>query len=272
MVEQRQIGNVLSTLDKAIEKTESLITKYQQIKAGLMHDLFTRGVTPDGKLRTPREQAPELYHETPIGWIPKEWVFGSLATFLSGGPKNGYSPHEIDEWCGCYALGLGCLTSDGFRPVQLKMVDGGVARASDAFLSDGDLLVSRSNTSELVGLCGIYRDVGFPCIYPDLVMRIRPNALVYSEYLEQLLLNSDTRRRLTALAVGTSASMVKLNAKTLLSLSIALPSDLSEQRRILEIVSPSRELIKNLEAERNKLQYEKIGLMQDLLTGRVRVS
>ena len=40
-----------------------------------MHDLFTRGIGPDGQLRPPREQAPELYQETPIGWIPKEWEY-----------------------------------------------------------------------------------------------------------------------------------------------------------------------------------------------------
>ena len=56
-----------------IEQTETLIAKYQQIKAGLMHDLFTRGVTPDGKLRPTRAEAPQLYQESPLGWIPKEW-------------------------------------------------------------------------------------------------------------------------------------------------------------------------------------------------------
>ena len=38
-----------------------------------MHDLFTRGVTPDGKLRPTRAEAPQLYKESPLGWIPKEW-------------------------------------------------------------------------------------------------------------------------------------------------------------------------------------------------------
>ena len=38
-----------------------------------MHDLFTRGIGADGQLRPPREQAPELYQQTPIGWIPKDW-------------------------------------------------------------------------------------------------------------------------------------------------------------------------------------------------------
>ena len=71
--EQRKIADCLDTVQKTIEKTEALIQKYQRIKQGLMHDLFTRGVTPDGKLRPAREQVPELYKETPIGWIPRAW-------------------------------------------------------------------------------------------------------------------------------------------------------------------------------------------------------
>jgi type I restriction enzyme S subunit len=55
---QRRIAEILSTLDETIEQTEALIAKYQQIKAGLMHDLFTRVVTPDGRLRPTRTQAP----------------------------------------------------------------------------------------------------------------------------------------------------------------------------------------------------------------------
>lgn len=55
---QRRIAEILSTVDETIEQTEALIAKYQQIKAGLMHDLFTRGIAPDGHLRPTREQAP----------------------------------------------------------------------------------------------------------------------------------------------------------------------------------------------------------------------
>ncbi|MHB8249433.1 MAG: restriction endonuclease subunit S [Acidithiobacillus sp.] len=70
---QRRIAEILSTLDEAIEQTEALIAKHQQIKAGLMHDLFTLGITSDGHLRPTREQAPKLYKGSPLGWIPKEW-------------------------------------------------------------------------------------------------------------------------------------------------------------------------------------------------------
>jgi type I restriction enzyme S subunit len=53
-VEQRRIAEILSTLDETIAQTEALVAKYQLIKAGLMQDLFTRGVTPDGHLRPTR--------------------------------------------------------------------------------------------------------------------------------------------------------------------------------------------------------------------------
>jgi type I restriction enzyme S subunit len=47
-----------------------------------MHDLFTRGVTQDGQLRPVCEEAPKLYKESPLGWIPREWDVVSEATYL----------------------------------------------------------------------------------------------------------------------------------------------------------------------------------------------
>ncbi|MFN5941496.1 MAG: hypothetical protein ACK44C_14240, partial [Polaromonas sp.] len=79
---QRKIASIISTIDTAIEQTEALIEKYQHIKAGLMHDLFTRGVFPNGQLRPPREQAPELYQETAIGWIPRDWQTDQIGTYF----------------------------------------------------------------------------------------------------------------------------------------------------------------------------------------------
>jgi restriction endonuclease S subunit len=71
--EQHHIAEILSTLDVAIEQTEALIAKYQQVKSGLVQDLFTRGVTSDGRLRPPRSEASRLYKESPLRWIPREW-------------------------------------------------------------------------------------------------------------------------------------------------------------------------------------------------------
>ncbi len=90
---QRRIAEILSTVDEAIEQTEALIAKTQQIKVGLMHDLFTRGVTANGQLRPARDEAPQLYKKSPLGWIPKEWEvdsFGNRVSVIDPNPSHRY--------------------------------------------------------------------------------------------------------------------------------------------------------------------------------------
>ncbi len=77
--QQNDVAKILSTVDEAIEQTEALIVKTQQLRAGVLRDLCTRGVTEDGRLRRPREEASKLYKQTPVGWIPKEWDWQSLS-------------------------------------------------------------------------------------------------------------------------------------------------------------------------------------------------
>jgi len=267
--EQKKIAKILKTIGQAIEKTETLIGKYQRIKSGLMHDLFTRGIGPDGQLRPPREQAPKLYQETPIGWIPKDWNYKPLEHGLSASPKNGYSPKEVDTWQDLYVLGLGCLTKSGFKPVQLKNAPKS-ALSSGAKLRDGDFLISRSNTQELVGLCGIYRSVGHDMIYPDLMMKLKLEHSLIGEFLERYLLSGAARKRISALAVGTSASMVKLNAASISKLEIVYPSP-EEQLKIVEVLKPVEAQLSSLSSQLEKLYKHKSGLTHDLLTGEVRV-
>lgn len=89
---QTKIANIFQTIDEAIEQTEALIEKYCLVKAGMMHDLFTRGLTPDGKLRPPRDEATDLYKETPIGYVPKEWKYDLLDK--STDRRSGHTPSK----------------------------------------------------------------------------------------------------------------------------------------------------------------------------------
>lgn len=76
---QKRIAKILSTVDGQIEKTDAIIAKYQAIKQGMLHDLFTRGIDlATGKLRPTPEQAPELYKSSPLGLIPKAWNYKTL--------------------------------------------------------------------------------------------------------------------------------------------------------------------------------------------------
>ncbi len=162
--QQTKIAAILTATDTAIEKTEALIDKYQQIKAGLMHDLFTRGVLPNGQLRPPREHVPELYQETAIGWIPSEWAIKDCSVILDSIADGPFGSNLKTEHY---------VVDPGIRVVRLQNVaeyqynDGDRAYVSDrhaAYLVrnrvvGGDVLIA--------GLGEERYPVGRACIYPD---------------------------------------------------------------------------------------------------------
>jgi type I restriction enzyme S subunit len=267
--EQKAIGLVLRLVDEAIAKTEAVIAKLRQLRSGLLHDLLTRGLDEHGQLRNPITH-PEQFHDTLLGYLPCRWHLCRLGDVLQCPPRNGYSPREGQAFRGSYLLGLSCLTSEGFAPLQLKNAPTNDPQLSPFLLRDGDLLISRSNTRDLVGLPGVFRNVGYPCYYPDLMMRLIPKAELITEFLELLLRHSRSRSMLVATASGTSGSMVKITGTGVIGAPIAYP-DIDEQQRILTTLAPFDEELKTLHAERLKLTMLKSGLMADLLTGRVRM-
>ena len=68
--EQIRIAQILDTLDTAIQETEAIIAKLKAVKQGLLHDLLTRGIDANGELRPAPEDAPQLYKQSPLGWMP----------------------------------------------------------------------------------------------------------------------------------------------------------------------------------------------------------
>lgn len=191
------------------------------------------------------------------------WPELKLSDVLAEPIRNGYSPAESQAWTGVQMLGLGCLSDYGFNPVQLKNAPESVSAMHPAILRDGDLLVSRANTRTLVGMAGIYRDVGTPCTYPDLMMRVRPSERYLVEFLEIVLRSPRTRRRLMAMAQGTSESMVKISGEMLRRLPIPdVPID--KQRRIVEVIDSFTELERGIEASIAKFEALRSGLMEEL--------
>ncbi|MDX3669651.1 restriction endonuclease subunit S [Streptomyces europaeiscabiei] len=188
-----------------------------------------------------------------------------LGSVLAEKPRNGYSPKDVSEWTGLQALGLGCLTVNGFAPVQLKNVpDTPVARR--CVLADGDVLISRANTREFVGLAGRYAGTGDPCIYPDLMMRLRPTETrCLPSYLEIVLGSHTVRKAVRAGARGTSDSMVKISAALVEGLKIPLPS-LDRQRRIVAAYDAFERRIRELEGLLSKLRFAEQALSAEVLS------
>ncbi|HSL06707.1 MAG TPA: restriction endonuclease subunit S, partial [Pseudonocardiaceae bacterium] len=196
LAEQRWIAEILDDLDEQITAAEALIKKLQQMRVAAADSFISESSA----------------HFTPLGDL------------LAESPRNGYSPKGAEDWTGIVALGLGCLTHRGFAPIELKSVPNNDPRIKSALLNEGDLLMSRSNTPDLVGLVGRYRYVGGPCIYPDLMMRLRPRPECNPEFLEFVLRAPRVRRQIQASAQGTSGSMVKINADIVKRLLVPVPS------------------------------------------------
>ncbi|MFC9287631.1 restriction endonuclease subunit S [Streptomyces sp. NPDC057052] len=239
---QRRIVTVIDTLAELERGIEASIAKHRATQSGMRESLLAQ----------------------------MDWDC-PLSEALSGPLRNGFSPVESVRWTGVQMLGLGCLTPLGFAPVHLKNAPSSVSSSHAAVLSDGDVLMSRANTRELVGLVGVYQDVGTPCIYPDLMIRMRPSSRCSSQFLAIALMSDRARRTIRSMAQGTSESMVKISAGAVRELRIPLP-DLKDQEYLLSTLDSVTNQLRKESAELVKLRRLKNGLVDDLLSGRVAVS
>ena len=270
---QRRIAEILSTLDEAIEHTEALIAKHQQIKAGLMHDLFTRGVTPDGHLRPTHTQSPDLYKQSPLGWIPKEWEIAPLVSFATsrpGGFVNGpfgsdLLTSELTD-SGVVVIYVQDIRVDGYRRVSNAHVT--EEKANELLVCNvrfGDVLVAK--VGDPPGVAATYAEAQRAVVTQD-VIRIRPADDVVSQFLAGLLnatVGSRAIRRITI--EGTRARVSLTEFKSLL-----LPKPTREEQQLIaDHISVAQQLLSTFTIESGKLKTQKHGLMHDLLTGRVRV-
>ncbi|CAM3766178.1 restriction endonuclease subunit S [Nocardiopsis rhodophaea] len=235
---------------RIVEALDSIVASEQAIR------------TTISKLQTTRSAAMESL----LGQLSWNYI---LDDALESPPRNGYSPPESQAWNGIKMLGLACLTPEGFKPLQLKNAPPSVASNHPAILNDGDVLMSRANTRDLVGLTATYRNIGTKCIYPDLMMRLEISRQSSSEFIEEVLRSNRARHQIKNLAQGTSESMVKISASSARGISIPLPPR-AQQDQILGSVQHFSQRIDAEQRNLKKLQSIKHGLANDLLAGQVR--
>lgn len=156
-----------------------------------------------------------------------------LSDVLTESPKSGCSASPSSEETGHWVLSLSALSAKGYIRGHLKPVEKS-PKMMQAKLAKGDLLISRSNTIELVGLAGIFDENRADVSFPDTMMRLPVNTdKILPKYLEIMILSRHGRRHMMATASGTSSSMKKINRKTLFEFKLPVP-DLKKQHEIIE--------------------------------------
>jgi type I restriction enzyme S subunit len=259
--EQRRIADILDAADAAIRQTDALIAKLKQIKAGLLHDLLTRGLDAHGRLRDPAAH-PEQFKESPVGRIPREWEVVCLVDRISF-PRGQLDPRQ-EPYRNWPLIAPDHIESGTGRLLAIHTAAEQNAISGKYGFEPGDVLYSKIRPylrkavlADRQGLCSAD-------MYP-----LRPGPLLVPRFLLALVLSE--RFSQFATAVSMRSGFPKINREELAEYTTALPAR-GEQERIAAVLDAHDARIRAEETYRDKLAQVKKGLMEDLLTGRVRVA
>ncbi len=261
--EQTRIAGVLDTVDGAIANTEAVIAKLKQVRAGLLHDLLTRGLDENGQLRDPVTH-PEQFQDSALGWIPKEWKLLPLSEIADvDRGKFGHRPRNDPDFYG----GQFPFIQTG----DVAIANGEIITNASQSLNERGVSVSKifpvgTIAVTIAANIGDTAILGFPMYFPDSVVGIVVSSPNVVRWVELVLRRA--KQRLNALA--PQSAQKNINLEFLRPLLVPVPSS-TEQERCSEVFEAVNKEIKTEEEVGEKLTSIKSGLMNDLLTGRVRV-
>jgi type I restriction enzyme S subunit len=255
--EQKKIASILSSVDEAIKTTQKKIDKLQDLKKGLMNELLTKGI------------GHTEFKDSELGRIPKSWVVKKLEEISIVPITKGSTPSTYGyEW-----------TTNGIlflRSESVKM---------EGFSLSGSMRISNKannslRRSQVLGgdiLVAITGYIGSICVYPDgaenaninqHIARIRIPDNITRDFVAFFL--STDRQREKFLAIQTGQAYPQLSLKQIQETCVCVPSE-AERDKISKILSNYHSHIRSLKENKIHLEKLKKSLMQDLLTGKVRV-
>ena len=286
LAEQRAIAAVLSDVDELIGSLEALVAKKRAIKQAAMQELLTGrtrlpgfggvGVVGDGQTvgdANALDGAGYLsevsvgYKHTEAGVIPEDWGVSSLGSLLAEPPSYGINAPAVpfDGSLPTY-IRITDIRNDGqFRPSPKVSVNGG--EGGRFLLRLGDLVFARTGAS--VGKSYLYDLKDGPLVFAGFLIRVTPDASrlqpAYLAYYVQ------TQPYWEWVANNSARSgQPGINSREYGSLRLPLPP-LPEQHAIATVLSDMDSEITALEQRLDKTRAIKQGMMQQLLTGSIRL-
>ena len=250
--EQRKIAEILSTVDAKIEVIDQQISETQQLHKGLMQQLLTGKLSVmENRLLSEAEMK-----DSPVGKIPKSWEVenqGMVANFYNG---RAYKRTEWEE-SGTPVVRLQNLTGTGkdyyYSNLELP---------KHQYCYNGDLLYMWSATFGPVWW------LGYKAIYHYHIWKIEHDNSRLDKNFHYYLLDKVTARMKNE---SHGSTMLHVTKGGMEKLPIQLPP-IFEQQKIALILRSVDEKLEVLLEKKTHYQELKKGLMQQLLTGRVRVN
>ncbi|MDX9881717.1 MAG: restriction endonuclease subunit S [Prolixibacteraceae bacterium] len=262
LAEQTAIATILSKVDAAIEATQNSIKAAEKLKKALMQNLLTGKLKPDGTWRTDDE----FYEDEKFGKVPKGWSRRQIKD-VTIQIQYGLNVPSVED--GKYPMFRMNNIIDG-KMVDKPMVSVNLPkREFERYKLDKfDILFNRTNSLDLVGKIGIFELDG-DYVFASYLIRLKVNSENNPCFINYYLNSYQGQCSLRSKATP-AVSQANINAKSLRNTYIPRPPK-NEQD---EIVSKFDQIEKNKEKLQTKilaLQRLKKSLMQNLLTGKVRL-
>ena len=262
LAEQKKIASILASVDEVIENTQNQIDKLQDLKKATMNELLTKGI---GHIE---------FKHSELGRIPQSWKVQELGDLIVG-LKAGVSVNSENRVKRSNEIGIlktSSISQGTFFPQEHKTVlPSEILRVSTPVEKDA-IIFSRMNTPNLVGEVGYVTEDVQDLYLPDRLwlINVRDTKKTFTKWLSWLLVSKNLRKQISDIATGTSGSMKNISKSALLSLKIAVP-EFDQQKEIAKVIDSIDEHRKILTDKLSQTQAFKKSLMQDLLTGKVRV-
>ncbi|WP_294364580.1 restriction endonuclease subunit S [uncultured Clostridium sp.] len=257
--EQEKISLILSTVDEQIDNVDELIEKNKKLKKGLMQQLLTKGI---GHTK---------FKKTEIGEIPEPWEVKKFFEFVEKVIDfRGRTPKKLGmDW------GNGDIQALSANNVKMGKIDFSL----ECYLASIELYEKWMNGNELSKddiLMTMEAPLGNIALVPDerryilsqRVIALKTKDIIVNKFMKYLLMSDIVQSQLDTLSTGTTAKGI--NQKNLAKVMVLIPS-IEEQEKIASILSKVDEKIEEYEYKKQKLEELKKGLMQQLLSGKVRV-
>ena len=250
--EQRIISDYLNSkcmkIDNIIDRQETIIQKIKEYKLS-------------------------LYSEQIANSFGKEVALGKIITSIEQGWSP--SPSEKKDDNGWNVLTLAAVKYGQFGSGEVKEFIGDQEKCERLVLKDGDFLLTRSNTRELVGQVCIVNNVKANTIFSDLIYRLTFNLeYIDPEYALYYFQSPQMRQQISRDAHGSSSTMVKITHKNISNWTVMLPS-IETQKEIVSILKQKEKAILNEIAKREclieKLVEYKKSLIYEVVTGKKEV-
>ena len=257
--EQIKIAAILNSVDDAIQATQAVIDQTRRVKLGLLHQLLTRGI---GHTR---------FKQTEIGEIPEEWEVMAVNEIVSL-MKSGLSRRIVPQDIGIPVLISGNIQNGKLDTKELKFwyeKDPQGARVGDYILKDGDILLCFINSLKQIGKLCIYEDIGRSAIYTTNLFRIQLKQ-TYSPNFGYYIFSAPFFQKEIDLITKPAVNQASFTKADFLRILIPIPPK-EERDKIVKILESVDYNLETAQIQLRTVQKLKRGLMQDLLTGRMRV-